>query len=76
MKRIDITYGGNSYSVGGRDLSELQAAVLRGHTDGGLWLEVNDGEGAERPAYLLIAPGIDIALIPIPGDTSPDSDVG
>lgn len=74
MKRIDIAYGGNSYSVGGRTLAELQEAVLHGLTGAGAWLEVNDGEGAERPAYLLITPGVDIALIPIPGDVPPDNE--
>ena len=66
MKRIDIHYGGDQYSVGGRDLAELQEEITGGDTP--RWLKVNDGEGAPRTAYLLLAPGIPIAVVPIPDD--------
>lgn len=68
MKRIDIIYGGEHYSVGGRDFEELQTEITRGLAAGVHWLAVNDGEGAPRLAYLLLTPGTPIALIPIPGD--------
>lgn len=66
MKRIDIHYGGDQYSVGGRDLAELQDEITGGHDP--RWLKVNDGEGAPRTAYLLLAPGIPIAVVPIPDE--------
>lgn len=69
MKRIDILYGGQQYSVGNRDTDELREEILAAaHDSRSFWLEVNSGEGAPRPAYLLIAPGTDLALIPIPAD--------
>src|SRR3546814_21128861 len=47
MKRIDIVYGGQSYSVGQRDIDELRAEILaKTRAEGGYWLEVNSGEGA------------------------------
>jgi hypothetical protein len=66
MKRIDIMYGGEHYSVGGRDLEELKAEIVDGVTNGVAWLSVNDGEGAPRQSYLLLSPGTPIAVIPIP----------
>src|SRR3546814_12514742 len=69
MKRIDIVYGGQSYSVGQRDIDELRAEILaKTRAEGGYWLEVNSGEGAPRPTFLLITASTDIALIPIPGE--------
>ncbi|MFB8387785.1 hypothetical protein ACFC3F_11665 [Microbacterium sp. NPDC055910] len=69
MKRIDVFYGGRQYSIGGRDLDDLKREVAEGITsDVPRWLVINDGEGAHRPAHLLLAPGIDIALIPVPAE--------
>lgn len=66
MKRIDISYGGEHYSVGGRQLEAIQDEIERGMASGSHWLEVNDGEGAPRTAYLLITPGVPLAVVPIP----------
>jgi hypothetical protein len=68
MKRIDVIYGGEHYSIGGRDFDELKREIADGVTRGVHWLLVNDGEGAPRPAHLLISPGVPIAVIPIPDD--------
>ncbi|KAA9151640.1 hypothetical protein F6B41_06610 [Microbacterium lushaniae] len=69
MKRIDIAYGGQAYSVGDTDIDELRAQILRGARDGApFWLEVNSGEGQPRPTFLLITAGVDVALTPVPGD--------
>ena len=54
--------------MGQRDLDELRDLIAEGHAAGGMWLLVNEGEGTRRDAYLWIAPGISIALVPIPGD--------
>jgi hypothetical protein len=68
MKRIDIEYGGQHFSVGGRELDDLLAEISEGLRDGPTWLEVNDGEGRRRDALLLIAPGVPLAVIPVPAD--------
>ena len=68
MKRIDIIYGGQPYSVGGRELAEIRNDVEEAIRSGGGWLKVNDGEGERRDAYLYITPGTTVALIPIPDE--------
>jgi hypothetical protein len=68
MKRIDIWYGGEHYSVGGRSIDDVKREIIDGLASGAAWLEANDGEGAPRPALLLITPGVPIAVIPIPDD--------
>ena len=68
MKRIDIVYGGELYSVGGREFEEVRQEVVDGTADGPSWLRVNDGEGMRREAYLLLSPGVPIALVPVPDD--------
>jgi hypothetical protein len=70
MKRIDIFFGDNAYSVGGRDLEDLQAEIARGVAAGGYWLKVNHGEGERQDAYLFLTPGTPVALIPVPEDLS------
>ncbi|WP_019178977.1 hypothetical protein [Microbacterium yannicii] len=69
MKRIDILYGNALYSVGGRELAEIQDEIAALTQNGG-WLLVNDGEGARRDAYLWLNLGVPIALIPIPAPPS------
>ncbi|WP_345801423.1 hypothetical protein AAIB33_18490 [Microbacterium sp. AZCO] len=68
MKRIDIIYGGHSYSVGGRELDEIQNEIVTGLANGHHWLKVNDGEGMKRDAFLLITPGSNVSLVPIPSE--------
>lgn len=68
MKRIDVLYGGNMFSIGGRELADIQSEIASYRSSGG-WLIVNDGEGARREAHLWLDAGVPIALIPIPGDT-------
>ncbi|SEM72379.1 hypothetical protein E3O25_15800 [Cryobacterium sp. TMT1-3] len=64
MNRIDIVYGGKPYSLGGRSIESIQVEI-----DGALavglpfWLRVNSGEGRFEDAYLLIAPGIPVAMV-------------
>jgi hypothetical protein len=70
MKRIDIAYGGQLYSVGGRTVDEIRAEVERAVSVGGAWMKVNDGEGARRDALLFIAPGTPVAIIPIPDESA------
>jgi len=68
MKRIDISYGGQLYSVGGRTVEEVRTEVERAVAAGGAWMRVNDGEGARRDALLFVAPGTPVAIIPIPDE--------
>ncbi|MBD7957766.1 hypothetical protein H9651_08955 [Microbacterium sp. Sa4CUA7] len=70
MKRIDIAYGGNAYSIGNRDIDEMRAqiaATVAGDAPA-FWLEVNYGEGQFRPTYLLISAATQLSLTPIAGD--------
>lgn len=71
MKRIDIYYGGDHYSIGGRRLEDLCQEVEAGLAGGVHWLEVNDGEGMMRTAHLLVTPGVPLAIVPIPDESPP-----
>jgi hypothetical protein len=76
MKRIDIHYGGQTYSVGGRELHDLEQEIIDGIASGGHWMLVNDGEGQRLDAHLLLMPGSPIALIPVPEQVdNPDEEV-
>ncbi len=75
MKRIDIVYGGERYSLGGRDFDAVRDEIAEGVAQGGYWFRVNDGEGEARAAYLLLNPGIPIAVVPVP-DESLEPDAG
>ena len=73
MKRVNIMYGGNQYSVGQADVDAIKREIEAAHAAGGAhWIVVNYGEGRPQPAELLVGPGIPISLIPIPGDPAPD----
>lgn len=74
LRRIDLHYGRHAYSVGGRDVVELQAEI-NSYFDKGGWLLVNDGEGSRRDAYLWLTRGSSIAVNPIP-DESPAEQSG
>ena len=74
MKRIDIYYGGEHYSVGGRRLEELQREIETGLRSGMHWLEVNDGEGTRRQAFLMLTPGVQLTVVPIP-DPDPGAEI-
>ncbi|MFE1646019.1 hypothetical protein [Microbacterium sp. P01] len=72
MKRIDITYGGQLYSVGGREIEDLTDEITAAVRDGGGWIRVNDGEGERRDALLFVSTGTSIAVIPIPATGGTD----
>jgi hypothetical protein len=77
MKRIDVIYGGHAYSIGRAEFEAVQAEVTTGLASGSHWLRVNEGEGSEREAFLLITPGASLALIPLPdGETAPPEETG
>lgn len=73
MKRIDIYYGGDHFSVGGRRLDDMKREIESGLAGGAHWLEVNDGEGMKRTAFLLITPGVPLAIVPVPGEDEYES---
>jgi len=69
MMRIDIVYGGEHYSVGGRDIDELKREIDSAlETGAPYWLTVNIGEGRLRTAFLSITPGVPIALYGVDDD--------
>ena len=63
MKRIEIFYGGETYTVGGRDYDELRIEIASAVTAGQGWLRVNHGSGGVAIADLLLSPGVPIALV-------------
>jgi hypothetical protein len=69
VTRIDLVYGGKPYSLGANSVesfqTELSQAILAGTP---YWLKVNAGEGRIEDAYLLIAPGIPLAIINVTPD--------
>lgn len=74
MSRIDISYGGQWYSIGDRTLAEVHEEIRAGMLAGHLWLQVNDGEGQPRPAFLSITPGVPIAVVPLSDAQDPPTD--
>ena len=74
MGRIDISYGGQWYSVANRTLDDVHREIQEGARDGQHWLAVNDGVGSASPAYLFITPGVPIALIPVPEPRDPPTE--
>lgn len=74
LKRINIRYGGDHYTMARTDLEvvkgEIESALAGG---GSYWLHVNRGEGSFQQADLLITPGTPIALMGIefPPDEGP-----
>ena len=76
MNRIDIVYGGQQYSLGGRSIdsiqAEIDAAIVAGKP---YWLMVNSGGGRFEDAYLLIAPGIPFAVLNVKPEDGDDIDL-
>lgn len=76
MKRVDIVYGGQQYSLGGRSIESIRAEVSQAFTDGApYWLRVNSGGGRFEDAYLLIAPGIPFAVLNVKPENGDDIDL-
>lgn len=63
MKRIELHYGSQAYTVGFEDYEELRAQIAAAVAAGHGWLRVNHGEGSVAVADLLITPGVPIALL-------------
>jgi hypothetical protein len=81
VKRVNIRYDGADYSIGGRDIDDVQAEIDAGLAGGETaWLTVNSGEGRFQSARLLIAPGVHVTLIgieePPPEELSPGGGSG
>ncbi|MFJ6653952.1 hypothetical protein ACIQLJ_14265 [Microbacterium sp. NPDC091313] len=71
MKRIDIRYGGEPYSISDRDIDDLRAEIAEriAESPEGFWMQVNHGEGQPRPTFLLVTKHTSLALTPIPDQT-------
>lgn len=74
MKRIDVLYGGQEFSIAGRELDDVRDEVRAAISAGQGWLSVNIGEGITAPAALLVTPGVPLALLPVAGDDDLDED--
>jgi hypothetical protein len=72
VKRIEILYGGELYTVSGRKPDELMDEIADAAANGPRWLPVNSGQGTVRESFLLITPGVPLAIVPTPDDHSTD----
>ena len=75
MKRINISYGGEHYTIANAD-PEVVKADISAALNGGepFWLRANHGEGTVRAADLLITTGTPIALMGIDPSNPTDGD--
>lgn len=78
LKRINIRYGGDHYTLASRALAEVQeeinAAIAENRP---LWLRVNRGEGSYQQADLLVTASTPIALMGVdlpPVESQSESD--
>ncbi|GLJ80766.1 hypothetical protein [Microbacterium imperiale] len=63
--QIEVVYGGATYTISDRSLSDVQEHVEATLASGSFgWLEAADGYGTAGPARLLIGPGISVVLVP------------
>lgn len=66
MKRINISYGGEHYTIADADpevvKEQINQALIAGEP---YWLRVNHGEGTVRAADILITTGTAISIIGI-----------
>jgi hypothetical protein len=73
VNRIDIVYGGRPYSLSGRTLESIQEEIDSALASGlPYWLRVNSGEGRVEDAYLLVAPGIPVAVVNVKPNNGTD----
>lgn len=71
MKRINVIYQGDAYSIADRAVDEVKAEIDRALESGRPhWMQVNHGEGLLRPTEILITAGVGIAIM---GIDSPES---
>ena len=74
MKRININYGGEHYTIADADPELLKAEIMEAIlTERPFWLRVNHGEGTVRPADLLITASTPFALMGIEPSGPTDS---
>lgn len=74
MKRINIIYGGEQYTIGDADPELIKADIAKAIISGRpFWLRVNHGEGTVRAADLLITAGTAISLMGIEASGPTDS---
>lgn len=68
---VELTYGGQAYTIVGRTLQsvldEVDGILLSG-TPG--WIQAFDGHGASVPTALLITAGAHVALTQLPAEAS------
>jgi hypothetical protein len=62
VSRIEVIYEGEMFTIGGRELADVQADVAAALEAGHGWLEVNQGSGAPATTHLLLSRGVPLAL--------------
>jgi hypothetical protein len=67
VNRILVNYCGRDYTIGNRSLDDVKAEIAAGLDSGqAAWLEVAYGAGKPVPCYLLLSPGVPIAVVEFP----------
>jgi hypothetical protein len=79
VKRINISYGGEHYTIADSDPDDVKEQINQALIAGKpFWLRVNHGEGTVRAADILITAGTAISIVGIersgPTDTPNSSD--
>ncbi len=67
MSIIEVNYGGQTYTIRGRELADVVGEIETALANGVGWLEAYDGHGSREPARLLISPGVNVSVLPLPG---------
>jgi len=63
MKRVDIEYLGQSYTLPNTSAEHVRHEVEKGFATGKpFWLRVNHGEGKPQPVDLLLTPGVGLTV--------------
>lgn len=65
MKRIDLLYGGQRFSISGRDYDDVRTEILAAVAAGGAWLTVNVGEGSALMGHILVTSGVSLTVVPV-----------
>jgi hypothetical protein len=75
VKRLEVLYGGGKYTIPHRQLADVRKEITDAIVSGTPhWLEANSGEGILESAYLLITPGVPVAVVDVMATVRSESD--
>lgn len=69
MDTLELTYGGETYSIMGRSIYEVQQEIgVMLRSGNPAWLEVRDAHGRMASHQLLVGPGVALSITSVPSD--------